>query len=93
MDYRSIQNLEILLGDVYTRLGRYEEAVARLELAANMCPVRFTPLYKLYRVYKVWGREEEARALAWRIFHKEVEISSAEIDEMKAEAGAEIKSC
>lgn len=29
---------------VITRLGKYEEAVAHLELAANMCPVRFVDI-------------------------------------------------
>jgi tetratricopeptide (TPR) repeat protein len=83
-------DLEILLGETYTQLNREEEAIKHFELAANMCPVKFTPLYKLYHVYKKCNREKEAKMLAWQIVNKEVKISSAEIDSMKTEMRKEL---
>ena len=78
------------MGETYTQLNREEEAIKHFELAANMCPVKFTPLYKLYHVYKKCNREKEAKMLAWQIVNKEVKISSAEIDSMKTEMRKEL---
>lgn len=89
--YWADYGLEILLGETYTQLKRYEEAIRHFELAADMCPVRFTPLYKLYHVYKQCNRVKESQMLAWRILHKEVKIPSQEIERMQTEMRRELE--
>ena len=52
----------IRLGDVYAKLGRYDDAIAMFEQAAQLRSDGMHPI-RLARVYALMGRQREARQL------------------------------
>ena len=78
-------DLELLQGELLNELDRYDEAEHHFQLAANMCPVRFVPLYRLYLLYKETGNEDKARQMGKVILNKPVKIESSTIRNMKGE--------
>lgn len=50
-----------------------------------MCPVKFTPLYRCYTIYKELGMKEPADSLADKILNKKIKIPSSVIDHMRME--------
>ncbi|GAB1858666.1 O-antigen ligase family protein [Flavobacteriaceae bacterium MHTCC 0001] len=53
--------------------------------AINMVPNRFTPMYKLFLLYKDNGKIDEAKKVATDIIDKKIKIPSQEINDMKLE--------
>lgn len=83
--YWADYDLEILLGETCYELRRYDEAISHFEKASYMCPVKFTPLYRCYAIYKELGIKEKSDQLADKILNKKVKIPSSEIDHMRME--------
>ena len=78
-------DLEILFGETYYAQEQYAKAIEHFQTAAYMCPAKFTPPYRMYRVYKEMERKEKADSLAREILRKEIKIPSREIDRIKTE--------
>ena len=51
--YISDYNLQLLLGDIYGSLGKYQDAINAYQIASNMCPSRIVPLYETYKIYRL----------------------------------------
>ena len=43
---------ELLIGEIYRKLGNNDSAVAHLIMASEMCPSRITPLYTMFKIYE-----------------------------------------
>ena len=54
-----------------------------MKTAANMCPVRFMPLYELVKLYDAIDRKDDTLALVKIIIDKEVKIPSYTITAIK----------
>lgn len=78
-------DLEILIGDNLIKTGNYVEAQKHFKLASNMCPVRFIPLYALFKIYQKTGKNDEAKIMAKKIACKSVKVSSFKIIMIKKE--------
>lgn len=50
-NYISDYDLQLLLGDIYSSLGKKQDAINAYQVAANMCPSRIVPLYEIYKIY------------------------------------------
>lgn len=75
----------IALGDVYKALNQPSEAETPYQLAANMVPHKFYPLYLLANLYRETGQQEKAVVLARQLLNKEVKVASKAIEEIKEE--------
>lgn len=85
--YWADYDLDILRAEAYTNLEKNEEAKSCLQKAALMCPVRFTPLYKLYKIYGKEKNTIKADSLAYLIQCKPVKINSSRINYIKRKVG------
>lgn len=73
-------DLELLLGELYYKQNKYDEAERYFNHAHNMCPVRFLPLYRLFQMYKKIGDKDKARQMGLRILNKPIKVKSETID-------------
>ena len=78
-------NLEVLMGKIYENLQAYHTAESHYQLASQMCPNRFLPLYQLVLLFNKTQKHKEAILLAREIAHKQVKIPSQLIDNIKLE--------
>ncbi|HBN28599.1 MAG TPA: hypothetical protein DD421_06100 [Clostridiaceae bacterium] len=76
-------DLQMLMADNYLQLHHYHETEQYLKKAAAMCPIRFTPLYKLVELYLTTGQKEKAQSLAQEILNKEEKVPSPFISSIK----------
>lgn len=76
-------DIAVILTDNYYRLGDYVAAERWAVLAANMCPNRFMPLYKLVSIYDSLGQPTRALELAKVIVDKSVKIPSGTVSAIK----------
>ncbi len=73
----------IVLGDIYKELNQTQKAETQYQLAVNMVPHKFYPLYLLAKLYDETGQKEKAVAFARQLLDKEVKIPSKAIEEIK----------
>lgn len=78
-------DVQMLLADNYSRLGEYNQAERHYSCAAQMCPNRFMPLYRLVKLYRQTGQCAEARQLARKIVTKPVKVPSYRVNRIKRE--------
>jgi hypothetical protein len=78
-------DLQMLMADNYEKLNQHEAAAGHYKKAAAMCPAKFTPLYRLAKLYDAADRRSEALALARLITGKKVKIPSATVAAIKRE--------
>lgn len=83
--------IETTLGDSYKAIGKYSQAEAAYEQAANMIPHRFYPQYLLTKLYFESGQYAKANQTAKIVLAKPVKVSSRAISEMKIEIEKLIK--
>lgn len=76
-------DLQLLIGDNYQQTGQYTKALYHFEKAAYMCPVRFIPLHRMFRIYRDMGEKEKASLLAHQIINKPVKVMSNDIRRIK----------
>lgn len=77
--YWADYDLEHLLGELHMKTGGYAEAEKHYYKAAAMCPVRFVPLYKLYKLYKQTDAEKKAKNIRQKILEKPIKVDSSTI--------------
>lgn len=85
-------DVQMLLADNYSRLGEYNQAERHYSCAAQMCPNRFMPLYRLVKLYRQTGQCAEARQLARKIVTKPVKVPSYRVNRIKREMEEYLKS-
>lgn len=73
-------------GEIYEQLAMPDSAMTCYKDASFLLPHRFTPLYKLMRLYEHSGDSAAATAAAKEILVKQVKIESAEVYKIKQEA-------
>ena len=83
--YYNDMDVQMLLADNYKQLGEYAEAELHLKTAADMCPIRFMPLYELVKLYYITGYNDKALYLAKKIVEKEVKVESSTVIVIKNE--------
>ena len=73
-------DLEILLANSYMFVGKLSQAEKHYLQAYNMCPNRFIPLYKLFKIYKQRGDTEQMLKVGNIILNKKIKVPSQKID-------------
>lgn len=73
-------NTEILLGDIENNRNNNEYAINHYMTAHNMCPNRFVPLYKQFKIYKAQGDTAMMISIGNEILAKRVKVPSRKID-------------
>ena len=73
-------DLEFLLANSYLFTGNYTNALEHFETAHNMCPNRFVPLYKQFKIYKAQGDTVRMISTGNEILAKRVKVPSRKID-------------
>jgi O-antigen polymerase len=67
-------DLQLLFADNYLNTGDTLTALKSYELASNMIPCRFVPLFQKFQIFKEMKKNGEAAAVARQIVNKEIEI-------------------
>lgn len=75
----------LMLADAYKGNGDFINAEKQYLNASNLIPHKFTPLYKLFQLYRSQG-DSKAQEVAERIVQMEVKVYSFEVGNMKNEA-------
>lgn len=78
-------DLQLLLADNYTQLKQYPKAEKCFQLASEMIPNRFIPLYRLAKLYQETNRVKEAKTIANEIINKPIKIISPDVSIIKTE--------
>ena len=73
-------DVQMLLADNHFNLCNYDEALIRYETAHNMCPNRFVPLYKQFKIYKEQGDTAMIENIGNEILGKKIKIPSRQIN-------------
>lgn len=77
-------DVQMLIADNYYNLSDWSNSLEHYELASQMCPNRFIPLYKMTLIYDTTGRSGLSMELAEKILQKEEKVPSVTIDRIKA---------
>jgi hypothetical protein len=59
--------------------------------AHHMCPVRFIPLYNLFKIYKQIGDIKSLRRIGNQILSKEIKVYSPEIEIIRHNTEVELQ--
>lgn len=78
-EYWHDYNLEILRGDIYDSVGDKDYAIYTFINASHMCPNRFMPLHKLFRMALKQQDYDLARFYAEVILSKPIKVDSTEV--------------
>ena len=74
-----------ILGNCYQYIGNYTAAERQYQLAFNMSPKKFYPLYLLAKLYYKVGLVDNAASVATDILSKPIKVPSKAVEEIKAE--------
>jgi O-antigen ligase len=83
--------LQLLIADNYQQMKQYPKAEQHYLKAANMCPVKFVPLYSLFDLYLTTGEKDKATAIAGKIMNKPVKVMSPTIWQIKYDVEQKMK--
>ena len=78
-------DLQLLIAENYLQCREYSRAEYHYRQASFMCPVRFVPLYFLYRLYGITGEREKQLMMANEILDKPVKVMSPAVEQIKEE--------
>jgi O-antigen polymerase len=79
-------DLQMLLAYNYHKKGNSEKAVQTYQLASNMIPCRFLPLYQIFEIFRKAEQKDMAEKYANEIINKKVKIPSMTVNSIKEEA-------
>lgn len=85
LHYINNYDIQLMLGENYMAQGLYREALAAFQLANDMCPNRFYPLYYSFEIYKIID-PLRAREMAERLIRKVIKVDSYDVRRMKIKA-------
>lgn len=83
--YWADYDLELMIGKNFQQINNFKIAEKYYFNASKMCPSRFTPLYKLFHLYKQIGEKKQAFEVAEMLINKPMKIKSQTILMMKRE--------
>lgn len=81
--YWADYELDLLIGNIYQKLGDCVMAECYFRNASLMCPCRFVPLYQLYELYKEQNEREKALLKAQEIIDKPIKVNSLKVMQIK----------
>ncbi len=76
-------DIQMLKGDNYKKRHHLMQAKVCFELASQMCPGKFAPLFELVNVYDSINQPIRAKELADHIINMQVKVPSATITAIK----------
>lgn len=82
---------ELMLANSYMFIGQNDMAEKSYTLAHYMCPVRFTPLYNLFKIYKRDNDIENMKRIGNQILTKRIKIYSSEIEIIRHNTRVELQ--
>ena len=74
--------VQILYSDNYAKMGNIDSALIACDLAYNMIPCRFEPLYRKMLIYGMSGDTVRAVRTAYEILEKPVKVHSEKLNQM-----------
>lgn len=77
VSYSDDYDIEILLGNNFFNLGKWEISEKHFQIASNMCPNRFVPLYMLHEISLKETNKKKALHFARKIVKKKIKINSS----------------
>ncbi|HMR18163.1 MAG TPA: O-antigen ligase family protein [Sphingobacterium sp.] len=83
--YWNDYDVQMILADNNLNLGKFNVATKYYELASNMCPNRYEPLYQLHQIYVKIGDKTRAVYIARQIVDMEVKVPSLRVNLIKKE--------
>lgn len=72
-------DVAVMQADNYYQLKEYEAAEHWADLAANMCPNRFVPLYYKVMILNYTDRQDKAVTLAQKILDKPIKVKATDV--------------
>ena len=81
----SSYDTELLLGDICSALGRYQESEQHYLMASRMCPSKIAPQYCLFKLYELSGEEDAQRRIGNELLNKPVKIMNEKAKAMRLE--------
>lgn len=76
---RADADIAVIQADNYYRLGEYRQGEYWADLAANMCPNRFVPLYYKVMILSKTGRQSEAVTLARDVLRRPIKVHATDV--------------
>lgn len=76
---------ELLMGDICSALGWYQESELHYLKASRMCPSRITPLYCLFKMYGLSGNVDAERRVGKELLGKPIKIMNDKARSMRLE--------
>src|SRR5690606_21676061 len=83
--YWNDYDVQMILGDNYFKLERWDLSAKSYEMASKMCPNRFEPLYMLHQIYVKQGDAKNANIIAKKIMIMDIKIPSSRINFIRKE--------
>lgn len=84
-------DLQMIMADNYYHTGKTEKAIETYQLASNMIPCRFLPIYQIFQIYKDTNNKTFATKYAKEIINKKIKIPSIAVNAMTEEAQEYVK--
>ncbi|MDD2495620.1 MAG: O-antigen ligase family protein [Tissierellia bacterium] len=78
--YLNDYDVQMIMADNYGELNQLNKAEYHYELAHNMIPNRFMPLFKLMELYEINGDNDKALNMAHMIISKKIKIPSQTVN-------------
>lgn len=75
-------NVQIMFSDNYAKMGNMDSALIACNLAYDMIPCRFEPLYRKMLIYGLSGDTVNAVRMAYEIIEKPVKVHSDQLKQM-----------
>lgn len=79
-EYRTSYEAQLMLANSYMYTNQLIDAEKAYVTAHHMCPVRFIPLYNLFKIYKQTGDIESMKEIGNQILSKKIKIYSPKIE-------------
>ena len=86
LDFSSDPNLYMQLGNIYSKRGRFTDAMQTYTLASNIEPHRFAPKYGLMKLYSFAKDSASAKNMAEEIVTMNPKVESEKVTFYKTEA-------
>lgn len=78
--YMASYELELMLANCYSFACENEKALTHFSQAHYMCPNRFVPLYKQFKIYNELGDTAKLKEVGNEILTKKIKVPSRKID-------------
>ena len=90
-EYATSYGAELMIANSYMYMESYKQAQESYTEAHYMCPVRFTPLYNLFKICKWNGEIENMKRIGNQILSKKIKVYSPEIEIIKHNTKVELQ--